>query len=74
MTGCDGRRYPICELDEHLCCAERTGLTIDPAYTNGAAYLKTIGIVNPAEVARVLDIAMSKWLVYCRVRAGLWRA
>lgn len=50
-----------CNLLGLICClTERSGLTIDPAYTNGAAYLKTIGIVNPAEVARVLDIAMSK--------------
>ncbi|KAG2490606.1 hypothetical protein HYH03_010998 [Edaphochlamys debaryana] len=33
--------------------------TIDPAYLNGAAYLKTIGFTNQAEVARVLDIAMN---------------
>lgn len=31
----------------------------DPAYLNGAAYLKTIGVTNQAEVARVLDIAMN---------------
>lgn len=31
----------------------------DPAYVNGAAYLKTIGITNQAEIARVLDIAMN---------------
>ncbi|GIL79021.1 hypothetical protein Vretimale_70 [Volvox reticuliferus] len=33
--------------------------TVDPAYLNGAAYLKTIGFTNQAEVARVLDIAMN---------------
>ncbi|KXZ51865.1 hypothetical protein GPECTOR_11g301 [Gonium pectorale] len=33
--------------------------TVDPAYVNGAAYLRTIGLVNQAEVARVLDIAMN---------------
>lgn len=32
---------------------------MDPAYTNGAAYLKTIGFTNPADIARVLDIAMN---------------
>ncbi|PNH11459.1 hypothetical protein TSOC_001684 [Tetrabaena socialis] len=33
--------------------------TVDPAYINGAAYLRTVGFVNQAEVARVLDIAMN---------------
>ncbi|KAG2434524.1 hypothetical protein HYH02_012191 [Chlamydomonas schloesseri] len=33
--------------------------TVDPAYLNGASYLKTIGFTNQAEVARVLDIAMN---------------
>ncbi|GFR42696.1 hypothetical protein Agub_g3618, partial [Astrephomene gubernaculifera] len=33
--------------------------TVDPAYIDGAAYLKTIGFTNQAEVARVLDIAMN---------------
>ncbi|KAG2423385.1 hypothetical protein HXX76_015351 [Chlamydomonas incerta] len=33
--------------------------TVDPAYLNGATYLKTIGFTNQAEVARVLDIAMN---------------
>ncbi|EFJ42454.1 hypothetical protein VOLCADRAFT_97478 [Volvox carteri f. nagariensis] len=33
--------------------------TVDPAYLAGAAYLKTIGFTNQAEVARVLDVAMN---------------
>ena len=31
----------------------------DPAYVSGANYLKTLGITNQAEVARVIDIAMN---------------
>lgn len=34
--------------------------TVDPAYLAGAAFLRTIGFTNQAEVARVLDIAMNE--------------
>eukprot|EP00197_Chlamydomonas_leiostraca_P003614 CAMPEP_0202859796 /NCGR_PEP_ID=MMETSP1391-20130828/1765_1 /ASSEMBLY_ACC=CAM_ASM_000867 /TAXON_ID=1034604 /ORGANISM="Chlamydomonas leiostraca, Strain SAG 11-49" /LENGTH=178 /DNA_ID=CAMNT_0049538879 /DNA_START=187 /DNA_END=723 /DNA_ORIENTATION=- len=35
------------------------GQFAEPAYVNGAAFLKQMGISNPAEIARILDIAMN---------------
>eukprot|EP01023_Acetabularia_acetabulum_P030756 TRINITY_DN2895_c0_g1_i1.p2 TRINITY_DN2895_c0_g1~~TRINITY_DN2895_c0_g1_i1.p2 ORF type:complete len:213 (+),score=25.39 TRINITY_DN2895_c0_g1_i1:173-811(+) len=32
---------------------------VDPMYQEGAAFLQSLGIVNPGEIARILDIAMN---------------
>lgn len=55
------QRYPTCVYVAlgHAPADKPAQQTIDPAYTSGAAFLKTIGFTNPAEIARVLDIAMN---------------
>jgi hypothetical protein len=49
--------------------AARFGVAVDPAYTEGAVYLKSIGINNPAEIAKVLDIAMNPNSLFIDVSA-----
>lgn len=60
-TGTPGKKLDVKEavgqLRQGLSRASQPG--VDPAYLAGAAYLKTIGFTNQAEVARVLDIAMN---------------
>ncbi|KAF5836757.1 hypothetical protein DUNSADRAFT_5447 [Dunaliella salina] len=45
-------------------------VNVDPAYIDGASYLKTIGYTNPAEIARILDVAMNPGSMFADYRSG----
>eukprot|EP00200_Dunaliella_tertiolecta_P005628 CAMPEP_0202354628 /NCGR_PEP_ID=MMETSP1126-20121109/9867_1 /ASSEMBLY_ACC=CAM_ASM_000457 /TAXON_ID=3047 /ORGANISM="Dunaliella tertiolecta, Strain CCMP1320" /LENGTH=212 /DNA_ID=CAMNT_0048947123 /DNA_START=74 /DNA_END=712 /DNA_ORIENTATION=- len=45
-------------------------VNVDPAYIDGASFLKTVGYTNPAEIARILDVAMNPGSMFAEYRSG----
>lgn len=47
--------------------------TIDPAYVEGSAFLKSVGFTNAAEIARVLDVAMNPNSLFVDYNERKWK-